>query len=1000
MISRLSLSVALLSFNLFLGSPLAHAQASDPGDQAQTLGAWRSEHGANWRAEAHADSGWVELLHGGRAEAPLQPRSDADLVQVAKHFIDVTKDLHGIAGSTLVEKAVTFLPLAASTDKFTVRFDQAVNGIPVEGGRVNVLLDTAGRLLSLHSTAQAGLENAATIPTLDEALAATLAVRAFRAETQLAASARSGSVLVFLPHTVAGRRVASLAWKLDVIWEQAQTLPVGRTLFLDAHDGSVLASWNLVHEFDVSGTVVTNATPGSLPDSASNPATQQVAAYAKVTSSAGTTYTDINGDFTFSGVNSPLDVTVDYTGTFNNVNNNSGSDYTLTTTAQPGQANTILMNPSPDEYTTAQANAFVHVNTVRDYVRSIVPSDNTADFVMTANVNQASTCNAFFDGSSTNYYRAGGGCANTAYSTVVAHEIGHWLNVRYGTGNGNDGMGEGNADVWGMYILDVPIVGRDFCGSGCHIRSGNNTRQFCGDCCGGCYGGVHDDGEVWMGAAWKVRRNLNTTMGDALGDAAADSIFMGWMSSYNQTQIKSIIETQWLTLDDDDGNIDNGTPNYGDIDSAFREQGFPGFELTLIDFQNVTDLPDTTVEAGPYSVDATIVSLVTPPITTATLHYRVNGMAFVDVPLTAAGGDLFQGQIPDVPSPARVDYYLSATDSGSNTDTWPSGAPANTASFAIGELTQLYADDFDGSDDNGWTHGTRGDTVNVEDDWARGLPQGKGGTSWGTSWADPSSAASGNSCWANDLGLGADDGAHGSLVHNYLRSPAIDCSSAFGTTLRFKRWLTVEDADNNDLASILVNDVVVWENSSGDHTRDTSWTDQELDIAAEADGQAALRIEFVLRSGWVRNLGGWNIDDFELYALGSTTGQCPTPTAYGTAKTNSLGWIPAIGHAGTPSVASADFAVTVTLAIPNQPTILISGDSASSVPFMGGTLWVAAPHVRHGVRFLDSFGSASYPLAVDGSLVGSTRYFQFWSRDPADSFGVGLSDGLEVTFCD
>ena len=30
------------------------------------------------------------------------------------------------------------------------------------------------------------------------------------------------------------------------------------------------------------------------------------------------------------------------------------------------------------------------------------------------------------------------------------------MNDRYSTGNGNDGMGEGNADVWAMYIWDTP----------------------------------------------------------------------------------------------------------------------------------------------------------------------------------------------------------------------------------------------------------------------------------------------------------------------------------------------------------------------------------------------------------------------------------------------------------------------------------------------------------------------------------------------------------------
>jgi hypothetical protein len=999
MIPRLP-TVLGIAATLLISSARAEVQVAPPGDMDQVLRIWRGENGPSWRVVVHQDTGWIELLHGGSAQPLFEPTSDEDLAQVARYFLGQTSALHGIDLNSLVETSVTWLPMAGTTDKFTVRFDQNVDGVPVEGGRVNVLLDTQGRLLSVHSTSMAGIRGASITPTYDAVDARQRAARAFFGETHLYATEVGEAALVFAQVTNRGLRMAHLAWRVDALWRVSDTLPVGRTLFLDAATGAVLESRNLIHEFDVTGTVTTLATPGAFPDSASNPAAQQPAAYARVTSSAGTTYTDVNGDFTFSGVNSPLDVTVDYTGLFNNVNNNSGSDYSLTTTAQPGQANTIVMNPSPTEYITAEANAFVHINGVRDYVRSITPGDDTADFVMTANVNQSSTCNAFFDGSSTNYYREGGGCANTAYSTVVVHEVGHWLNVRYGTGNGNDGMGEGNSDVWAMYILDVPIVGRDFCGTGCHIRSGNNTLQFCGDCCGGCYGEVHDDGEVWMGAAWKVRRNLNTTLGNGPGDAVANTMFMGWMNAYNQTQIKSIIEIQWLTLDDDDGNIDNGTPNYGDIDSGFREQGFPGFELTLIDFQNVTDLPDTTVEAGPYTVDATIIPLVAPPITTASLHYRVNGGSFVDVPMTATGGDGYQAQIPDVPSPARVEYYLSASDSGGNADGWPSGAPANTASFTIGELVLLFADDFDGAGDNGWTHGTRGGTFNTEDDWGRGLPQGKGGTSWGTSWADPATAASGSSCWGNDLGLGAENGDYSSLIHNYLRSPAIDCSEAFGTTLRFNRWLTVENADNNDFARVLVNDVVVWENPSGDHTRDTSWTALEIDIGAEADGQAALRVEFELRTGWVRNLGGWNLDDFEIYALDSTTGQCPDPTAYGTGKTNSLGWIPSIGHTGTPSVASADFAVNVTLAIPYQPTILISGDATAAIPFMGGTLWVAAPHVRHGVQFLDSFGSVSYPLPVDGALVGTTRYFQFWNRDPADSLGVGLSDGLEVTFCD
>jgi len=997
MTARLLLSIASA---LLLHSTPALAQVEPNSELEGALAEWRSEHGAGWDVVVREDTGWSELLYGASLEPSFRPTMDAEFVTLAREFVDLTVGLHGLNPATLVEGAAVWLPLVGTTDKVAVRFRQEWDGVSVEGGRLNVLLDNQGRLLSVHSTSLTDLSGLSTTPTYDDASARDRAILAFSEETQLDATRADEAELVIAQETSTGLRRARLAWRVDVIWEMPGTLPVGRTLFMDAITGGVIESRNLVHQLDVTGTVVTLATPGTSPDSASNPAAQTPAAYARVTSSAGTVYTDVDGHFNFAGVTTPLDVTVDFTGLYNDVNNDSGAEFSITQTAQPAQANTVVMNPSPTEYVTSQANAFVHCNAVREYVRAIVPGDDTADFVMTANVNQTSTCNAFFNGNSTNYYRAGGGCVNTGYSTVVAHETGHWLNVLYGTGNGNDGMGEGNADVWAMYINDHPIVGEDFCGGGCNIRDGQNMNQFCGDCCGGCYGGVHADGEVWMGAAWKVRRNLNTTWGDDTGDAIADGLFMGWVNSYNQTQIKSIIEIQWLTLDDDDGNIDNGTPHHGDIDAAFLEQGFPGFELNLINFSDVTEVPDTVLEAGPYGVVATITSLVAPPVTGASLFYRVNGGAFVEVVMGPSSGDDYAAQIPDVPSPARVEYYLTASDVGGNTDTWPSGAPAWTASFTIGETLLLFAEDFEGSNDGGWSHGSRGDTLSNEDDWERGAPQGLSGGGLGVAWSDPSSAAGGTSCWGNDLGMGAENGAYNSLVHSYVRSPAIDCSASVGTTLRFNRWLTVEQGANNDFAKILVNGEVVWENDFNQHTLDTSWVAQEIDIAAQADGQASVQVEFEIQTGWIRSLGGWNLDDFELYTLGPSQGQCPTPIAYGVAKVNTNGWTPIISSTGTPSVTSGDFAINMDMGMPSQPVILISSASTSSNPFMGGTLWIAPPVTRHGVQFLDSLGSVSYPYGVDGAMVGTTQYFQLWYRDPADAFGVGLSGGLEVTYCD
>ena len=48
---------------------------------------------------------------------------------------------------------------------------------------------------------------------------------------------------------------------------------------------------------------------------------------------------------------------------------------------------------------------------------------------------------------------------------------------------------------------------------------------------------------------------------------------------------------------------------------------------------------------------------------------------------------------------------------------------------------------------------------------------------------------------------------------------------------------------------------------------------------------------------------------------------------------------------------------------------------------------------------IDIFGSAIVPVTSDPSLVGTTRYYQFWYGDSADPFGAGTSDALAVTFC-
>jgi hypothetical protein len=396
-------------------------------------------------------------------------------------------------------------------------------------------------------------------------------------------------------------------------------LPAQQLITIDAHTGSFVRSQNRIHSFtDITGVVNGWASPGVLPDESGNPETLQNLYWAHVTSPVGSADTDVNGNFDISYTgNTPQSVTCkfDTNDKRANVVNQAGAELSTSVTITPGVPGTITMNPVKDEAGTAQVNAHVSVARAWQFVKNISPSDTHVDFRALANVMVAGSCNAYYDGSSINFYSKGGGCQDFAYSTVVGHELGHWYNDKYSSGNGADGFGEGNADSWSMYEWDDQYIGKDYAGPGTFIRTGTNHRQYCGSCGAGCYGEVHTDGEVLMGALWKVRANLNNSLGDAPGDLVADTLFVDWMEVYNDKTICDVIETHWLTLDDTDGNIFNGTPHFNEIDGAFRTQGFPGITLTN-DCTTPTNYGTGTV--GQYGLVPHITSANDPQIGTST----------------------------------------------------------------------------------------------------------------------------------------------------------------------------------------------------------------------------------------------------------------------------------------------------------------------------------------------------------------------------------------------
>jgi hypothetical protein len=1008
---------------LLTATAALHAQVSSP-DPAKAAGthlqselqAWRSQHGANWRMEYDNAVGFARFIYGGSAEPIFTPHEDADFLVVARDAVKQTRPLHGIDEATLVDDSVLFLPLGTigSTDKMTVQFRQEVHGVAVDHGFVNVLMDRAGRLLSVDITGMPGVGAVSTSPSLSARRASEIASTEFVKDAGMAATSLGAPQLVIASAQVGEFRTPVLTWKVEAQFYSPTLDAAGYTYFIHASNGAVVERRDAVHH-DVSGNLKTLATPGNYPDSGTNLPTPQDMVRATITSPQGNALTDASGNFNIVGATAPVVVTVRYQGTYATVNNNAGAAYTSSPNLPGSSGNNIVMNSPAAALVTAQANCFVWINKLRDWSVAIIPGNTLPNFLATANANQTSTCNAFYNGSSVNFYQAGGGCVNTAYSNVIVHEMGHWYNDRYSSGNGSDGFGEGNADVYAMYIAEDPVVGHDFCGIGCNVRTGLNTRTFCGDANPGCYGEVHADGEVLMGALWKVRAKLKLSLGNSPGAAAADLLFNSWMTTYNDGQIKTIIETHWLTLDDNDGNINNGTPHYADIDGGFKQQGFPGFPLSAVIFSNVTALPNTSNTAGPYTVNANVTAQLNPPLASVSLKYRLNGGAFQTVAMTPTGGSGYTANIPGQPCPTSVDYYLTGTDNNGLSNTYPDTAPASVLSFIVGFVTQ-FADNF--QTNLGWTATNLGATSGL---WERGVPVND------PAWAyDPISDSDGSGmCYLTQNALGNTDVDAGSVQ---LDSPVIDMSGG-SATITYDYYLNLTGTGAIDRMLVAINNnggvgaftQIALHSTNGN----TSWRTNTITQAQLTSFGVTLTPNMVLRFT-VNDSDPQSIVEAGLDAVKVSTvtcSNCPTPTVYCSSKFNSLGCLPDIGATGTPSAgATSGFVIDCTDVLNNKPGLLFYGVSGqTSIPFQNGTLCVASPIRRtpgvtsggtappaldcSGVYSIDMnafshglLGGTPLPaLTVAGTVVDT----QWWGRDPGFSApnNTTLSGGLEYVVC-
>ncbi len=281
--------------------------------------------------------------------------------------------------------------------------------------------------------------------------------------------------------------------------------------------------------------------------------------------------------------------------------------------------------------TPASRSGFYELNKIKEQARGWLPSNAWLSAQLTANMNINSTCNAFWNGSTVNFYRSGGGCRNTGeLAAVFDHEWGHGIDDNDANGIITS-SGEAYADIAANYRLQTSCVGPGFssgaagtcgsatdgtgpnrneaqvgaahCDTNCsgvrdsdYLKHNPNTPDtalgfVCTSCSassGLCGRQTHCAGAPVRQMAWDlVARDLTAapfSLDSQTSFLIGNRLFYlgsGTIGSWHSCTCGSTSTgcgatngyMTWLAADDTNGNINDGTPHMTAIYNAYNRHG-------------------------------------------------------------------------------------------------------------------------------------------------------------------------------------------------------------------------------------------------------------------------------------------------------------------------------------------------------------------------------------------------------------------------------------------
>ncbi len=907
---------------------------------------------APWSDGDARDRHYAAPLHGGRFHArPVAATGARDLAPALEAAAGDIPELSAFTGDRLAQTRVWSRVTQGGATIHYLAARQEIDDVPVRGSRLQLAVRAAPGespelVASSYLLYDAGAE---VVPSVGMDRARALALTALRRSNVNVRDA----TLELEPRTD----------HLQLVWS-VRFAGVPERAVVTAN-GDEAGRVRLVDErlYDAAGTVRGWVADGAAPRNG-GPAVLQPLASLELHHGSDWAMTGPGGEFVMGGVQDGQ-VTAWLSGVAVTVVDAAGPE--LSASAPVGADLALELGSERSEPALAQVTAYAAATAVRHYlVMAGIPVEPLGDPV-TANVNVADSCNAYYSPQERqlSFFRSGGGCNNTAESSIVAHEYGHFVNDMFG-GIADGGLSEGWGDLISCFSRGDPTIGGDFfAAGGAPLRSCDNDYVYPA----GGAGEVHELGQAWSGFGWDLRAQMIELYGEEDGAARAAALLLPSLVTNAPDILAAVREV--VVRDDDDGDLTNQTPHWAQIQAAADRHGL-GFVL----------------EADQL-----------PPAKVGELSGEARGAARVHLRWIAPGDDGRAG--------TAAAYRIRTAEASIDDASWPTAqpvsGPAPAVAGSVQEADVLVAPGapvyvaIRAVDDAG-NEGPLAQVGPIELPpaaaiFADGAEDGLGAWTAGGLWHVTAHAAA---TGAQSFWYGREESgtyATGSRTTGELVSPAIDLTGVSGALLTYREAIDLESGSDYDLVAVEARDADSGESfplagKTDFHT--DGFRGRAIELAPLVGRRIRLAFRFDSIDASMNDRAGWMVDDVAVLADAPPAGAgrliidevlADPPNGYdsngdGISDPHQDEFVELVNIGSAPVDLSGATIADSLQVRGTLPDGLVVPAGGVVVIFGGGTPALPAPAmaVAAGPLQLNNDGDGVTVRAADGSLLASMAY--------------------------